>query len=103
MSTVVNLNMINLDTRMLILLRYMPRYKNYICYICMQHILCNKQIHKLYVFSGHLALLVNHVIQKGTYVIAMYIGFVKNRYVFTGHLAALFYVPYIYLLILKLS
>ena len=52
----------------------LPRYKKYICYcICMQHI-CNKEIHNNYVFAGHLALLVNHVIQKGTYVKAMYIG-----------------------------
>ena len=44
-------------------------------------------------FSGHLALLVNHVIQKGTYVIAMYIGISKNMF-FSGHLA-LFYVTYV--------
>ena len=37
-----------------------PGTKN-ICYICMQHI-CNKKY--IYVFAGHLALLVNHVIQK---------------------------------------
>ena len=45
-----------------------------ICYIlCMQH--NNEEIHNLYVFAGHLALLVNHVIQKGTYYVkAMYIG-----------------------------
>ena len=45
----------------------------------------------VYVFSGHLALLINHVIQKGTYVIAMYIGFSKNIICFSGHLT-LFYV-----------
>ena len=49
----------------------------------------------LYVFSGHLALLVNHVIQKETYVkLCTYSRFiVKTLYVFSGHLA-LFYVTY---------